>query len=132
MTAANNAMPTLQAVHHVQLTIAPEQEAAAYAFYTEVMGLKTLPKPPALEGRGGFWCVLGAVQIHVGIEKNLPQNRGKAHIAYAVEDLAAWRKHLSAQGIELVESIALPGMDRFECRDPFGNRMEFLNLHAEG
>jgi catechol 2,3-dioxygenase-like lactoylglutathione lyase family enzyme len=64
----------------------------------------------------------------VGIENDLPQNRGKAHIAYAVADLPAWREHLAGQGVEIVESIALPGMDRFECRDPFGNRMEFLSL----
>lgn len=127
----NNLKPVLEAVHHVQLTISPEQEAAAYAFYTEVMGLKTLPKPSALAGRGGFWCVLGALQIHVGIEKNLPENRGKAHIAYAVKDLAAWRHYLTAQSIEIIESIALPGMDRFECRDPFGNRMEFLRLQED-
>jgi catechol 2,3-dioxygenase-like lactoylglutathione lyase family enzyme len=124
----NNAKPMLQAAHHVQITISPEQEAAAYTFYTEVMGLETLPKPSALAGRGGFWCVLGTLQIHVGIEKDLPENRGKAHIAYAVEDLSAWRAYLTAQSIEIIESIALPGMDRFECRDPFGNRMEFLSL----
>lgn len=120
--------PILQAVHHVQLTVSAEQEAAAYAFYTEVMGLQTIPKPYSLAGRGGFWCVLGTVQIHVGIEKGFSSNRGKAHIAYAVDDLNAWREHLQAQSIEILESVPIPGMNRFECRDPFGNRMEFLKL----
>lgn len=120
--------PALHTLHHVQITVAPEQEAEAYRFYTEVMGLPTLPKPSALASRGGFWCVLGTLQIHVGIEKDLPQARGKAHLAYAVNDLEAWRSHLLAHGIKILESIAIPGMDRFECRDPFGNRMEFLRL----
>ena len=25
-----------------------------------------------------------------------------------------------------LESIPIPGHDRFECRDPFGNRLEFI------
>ena len=121
--------PLLEALHHVQITVLPEQEEEAYRFYTEVMGLPVLPKPSSLEGRGGFWCVLGTVQIHVGIEKAIPQTRGKAHLAYAVEDLDAWHAHLSAHGLQILESIAIPGMERFECRDPFGNRMEFLQLN---
>ena len=29
-------------------------------------------------------------------------------------------------GIEVVEGIPIPGYDRFEFRDPFGNRVEFM------
>ena len=40
--------------------------------------------------------------------------------------LAAWRDKLAAIGVEALESVPIPGFDRFECRDPFGNRMEFI------
>jgi hypothetical protein len=33
---------------------------------------------------------------------------------------------LMAEGIEILESVAIPGYARFEFRDPFGNRVEFI------
>ncbi len=118
----------MKSVHHIQITVQPDQEAQARAFYGNVMQLKILPKPEVLAGRGGFWCELGAVQIHVGLEDH-PREQSKVHIAYEVEDLNLWRARLEAEGISIKTSIPIPGMDRFECRDPFGNRMEFLQRH---
>jgi SAM-dependent methyltransferase len=37
-----------------------------------------------------------------------------------------WRQRLSEAGLEILESIPIPGFDRFETRDPFGNRLEFI------
>lgn len=118
-------------VHHAQITVAPEQEAAARAFYCQFLGFEALPKPAALAGRGGFWCQLGTMQIHIGIEKNPVNHATKAHLAYAVDQLEHWRSKLSAAGLSIQESVPIPGMQRFECRDPFGNRMEFLQLTPE-
>ena len=50
----------------------------------------------------------------------------KAHVAYEVTDLFGWKVKLTALGIEVRESIPIPGYDRFEFRDPFGNRMELM------
>uniref|UniRef100_UPI000AD98EA2 VOC family protein n=1 Tax=Bacillus sp. JCM 19041 TaxID=1460637 RepID=UPI000AD98EA2 len=50
----------------------------------------------------------------------------KAHIAYLVEDVNFWREELQDINISIGESIPIPGYDRFECRDPFGNRIEFI------
>jgi hypothetical protein len=44
----------------------------------------------------------------------------------AGDDLAAWRTRLVAHGTTILESVPIPGYDRFECRDPFGNRLEVL------
>ncbi|PIQ25858.1 glyoxalase [bacterium (Candidatus Blackallbacteria) CG17_big_fil_post_rev_8_21_14_2_50_48_46] len=121
-------MPLLTAVHHVQITVQADQAAAARQFYLEVLGLKEISKPQALLARGGFWCELGALQIHIGLETFSVRAESKAHLAYQVDDLAAWRNHLQTQGIVIQDSIQIPGLERFECRDPFGNRMEFLQL----
>ncbi|PKL77772.1 MAG: glyoxalase, partial [Candidatus Melainabacteria bacterium HGW-Melainabacteria-1] len=71
-------------LHHVQITVASADEAAARRFYCELLGLAPIPKPSSLAGRGGFWCQLGDRQLHVGIEDGIERKASKAHIAYAV------------------------------------------------
>lgn len=117
------------AIHHVQICILPEQEQAARDFYCGVMGLPEVPKPANLQARGGFWLQLGDQQVHVGLETPLSLTN-KAHIAYLVSDLVAWRQRLTGAGLVVLDSIPIPGYDRFETRDPFGNRMEFLQVSA--
>jgi hypothetical protein len=50
----------------------------------------------------------------------------KAHIAYEVVGLSGWRAKFAALGIEVFEGLPIPRYHRFECRDPFGNRVEFI------
>lgn len=114
------------AIHHVQITVAPDEETAARRFYCEVLGLPEVDKPDSLRGRGGFWVQLGAHQLHVGVESGVDRTRTKAHVAYQVDDLVVWRERLFAAGVAALESVPIPGYERFECRDPFGNRLEFI------
>ena len=119
----------ISAVNHVQISIPTDAEDEARGFYCGVLGLKEIPKPEALAGRGGFWLDLGTAQIHFGTEDNIDRSRTKAHVAYEVEDLEAWRARLEEAGCEVLDGIPIPGCDRFEFRDPFGNRVEFLERH---
>jgi SAM-dependent methyltransferase len=54
------------------------------------------------------------------------RRKTKAHLAYEVPDLSLWRIKFNEAGVKIEESIIIPGYDRFEIRDPFGNRMEFI------
>jgi len=85
-----------------------------------------MDKPESLRGRGGFWLALGDVQIHVGAEEGVERGATKAHLAYEVDDVPAWRERLSALGISMVSSVPIEGYERFEFRDPFGNRVEMI------
>ncbi len=116
----------ISAIHHVQITVATADEAAARAFYVETLGLRPVAKPDSLQGRGGFWVEAGGQQLHIGIEEGVERRHTKAHVAYQVADLAAWRERLAAAGVVALESVPIPGFARFECRDPFGNRLEFI------
>lgn len=116
----------LERVHHAQITIPQGAENAAREFYCDFLGLKEIQKPESLQGRGGFWLELGAFQIHIGTEADFDRTKTKAHLAYEVENLAGWREKLGGKGIKILEGIPIPGYDRFEFRDPFGNRIEFL------
>jgi catechol 2,3-dioxygenase-like lactoylglutathione lyase family enzyme len=113
-------------VQHAQITIPKGAEDAARKFYCDALGLREIPKPEALQTRGGFWLEVGSFQIHVGTEDGFDRTKTKAHVAYEVENLAAWREKLLENKVEILEGIPIPGYHRFEFRDPFGNRVEFL------
>ena len=116
----------IKAAHHAQISIPIGAEDEARSFYCGVLGLTEIPKPESLAGRGGFWLEIGSFQIHMGAENDIDRRKTKAHVAYLVDDLDEWRNRLSAAGIEPIDGIPIPGYDRFEFRDPFGNRVEFL------
>ncbi len=117
---------SIQRLNHVQITIPKGAEAQARAFYCDLLGLREIEKPASLQGRGGFWVQVGDQQIHVGTEDGVSRSATKAHIAYEVDNLAAWQARLEAQHIEIGDSIPIAGFERFEFRDPFGNRVEFI------
>jgi catechol 2,3-dioxygenase-like lactoylglutathione lyase family enzyme len=122
-------MPPLEiitGIDHMQITIPPEAVAAARAFYCGLLGLPEVEKPAALRRRGGFWLRVGNRQVHVGTEDGVERHATKAHVAYAVTGLAAWRARLAAAGIATADGEPIPGFARFEFRDPFGNRVEFI------
>jgi catechol 2,3-dioxygenase-like lactoylglutathione lyase family enzyme len=113
-------------VHHAQITIPKGEEEAGRQFYCQVLGLSEIDKPDALKDRGGFWLLVGDTPVHVGTEDGVDRLLTKAHLAYSVSDLDSWRDRIKALGLEIEQSIQLPGYDRIQFRDPFGNRIEFL------
>jgi ubiquinone/menaquinone biosynthesis C-methylase UbiE/catechol 2,3-dioxygenase-like lactoylglutathione lyase family enzyme len=115
---------------HAQVTTPRSKEAEVKAFYAEVLGLVEIAKPAALVARGGAWFRCGEAALHLGVEDDAtfyPQR--KAHPALLVHDretLAAIQKRLSSVGAPLQHDVPIPGYERFETRDPAGNRIEIL------
>ncbi len=115
----------LRTLHHVQLAMPKGGEAQARAFYGEVLGLSEVLKPKALAGRGGVWFEDGDLRVHLGVEDPFVPAR-KAHPAFEVTDLIATRVALEPLGV--TEVSVLPGLKRFYTHDPFGNRIEMVEL----
>ncbi|KAB7673091.1 VOC family protein [Bacillus sp. B1-b2] len=113
-------------VHHAQITIPKNTEEQAKNFYCNILGLCEIDKPATLEGRGGFWLKLANIEIHIGTEDGFNRLSTKAHIAYQVEDVCYWRNKLAKEGVEILDSVPISGFERFEFRDPFGNRVEMI------
>jgi catechol 2,3-dioxygenase-like lactoylglutathione lyase family enzyme len=114
-------------LHHVQVTVPPPMEQAAVRFYRDALGLSEVRKPAELGDRGGTWFAFpNGQQLHLGIEADVNRRATKAHVAYEVDDLGHWRQRMLDHEVTPVETIPLPGYDRFEARDPFGNRIEFI------
>lgn len=124
--------PLIKRVQHAQITIPKGAETEARKFYCDFLGLAEIPKPESLRGRGGFWMRLGDFQIHVGTENDFDRTKTKAHLAYEVENLQDWREKLENYGVTIIEGVPIPGCNRFEFRDPFGNRVEFLQSIEKG
>jgi catechol 2,3-dioxygenase-like lactoylglutathione lyase family enzyme/ribosomal protein S18 acetylase RimI-like enzyme len=124
--APSNDEPAISSVHHAQIMIPKGEEAAGREFYCQILGFSEIDKPDALKDRGGFWFLAGDNPIHVGTENSFDRYSTKAHLAYLVSDLDLWRDRLEALGVVFEKSIKLPGYNRFQFRDPFGNRVEFL------
>ncbi|WP_445480210.1 VOC family protein [Lysinibacillus irui] len=113
-------------LHHVQITIPKGSEEQGREFYCHVLGLEEIEKPDSLKGRGGFWLQLGHHEVHVGTEEGFDRLTTKAHIAYQVADINEWKEKLAQHQIDIIESVPIPHYERFEFRDPFGNRVEMI------
>ncbi len=125
----------LLGVQHVNLTIeeGPEALEAAHHFYVDVMGLTALHRPENTDnGRPGYWLALGESdqQIHISAEPNAEGFNGpsRRHSAFLVGDLDGLRVRLSEADAPIENPNQFPGQRRFMCRDPFGNRLEFVQL----
>jgi len=88
-------------IDHVQITVPAGAVAAARAFYCGLLGLREVEKPAALQGRGGLWLQVGDRQVHVGTEEGVDRHATRAHVAYAVSDLAQWRARLAGRATAL-------------------------------
>jgi catechol 2,3-dioxygenase-like lactoylglutathione lyase family enzyme len=115
------------AIDHVQLSYPPGGEAAARAFYGEVLGFTEIAKPEAMRARGGMWFQAGPVQIHLGVEPDMRPSI-KAHPALLVTDFDAWLLRLHGAGARWQDANPdeIPGMRRGHTWDPFGNRIELI------
>lgn len=111
-------------IHHIQVTTAPEQEAACRAFYGEVLGLEEIIKPQPLRARGGTWFHAGDIQFHIGVEAAGGGSASKRHVCFEVADLAAMRTRLESAGYVIEEATPIDGLNRFFTRDPAGNKLE--------
>lgn len=117
---------TILGLHHVQITVPESMEEAALEFYTQVIGLIPIDKPRGADDRGGTWLQLGGLELHLMTEEGFNRRTTKAHVAYRVDDLQYWRTRMIENDVSPIDAIPIPGYDRFEARDPFGNRIEFI------
>ncbi len=113
-------------LHHAQITIPKDAEEEGKQFYCNVLGLEEIEKPESLKGRGGFWLKVGNRDVHVGTEDGFDRHSTKAHLAYLVNDISYWRSVLEQNDIQAIEGVPIPGFNRFEFRDLFGNRVEMI------
>ena len=116
-------------IDHVQICIPKGQEAVARQFYCDILQLEEIEKPEYLKKNGGFWLLIGDIQLHIGVEE--PHCVSKRHPAFVVADLDGAKAHLLAHEVPIKEDPPIPGYRRFSFYDPFQNRIELLAFTTE-
>ena len=112
-------------IDHVQIAMPEGSEDRARGSYGEILGMKEIPKPQALAGRGGCWFASGAAQVHLGVEEGFRPAR-KAHPALVVEGLDEVLAKCQAAGLPTRPDAEIDGRRRVHVFDPFGNRLELM------
>ncbi|MEA3207044.1 MAG: hypothetical protein QOE70_101 [Chthoniobacter sp.] len=97
----------------------------AVAFYEDVFGLEKLD-----EGEGDAFFNLGEHQFLAMFErKGMPRDTSNRHIGLMVRD----EEQLAEVRNKLVHQYAIELIPPFRCdfRDPWGNRVQVVDLHDE-
>jgi catechol 2,3-dioxygenase-like lactoylglutathione lyase family enzyme len=119
----------LLGIDHVQVAAPAGGEDEARRFYGELLGLPELPKPPALQARGGVWFACGAHQLHVGIsEPFAPADKAHPALQARLAELDGLAARLTEAGAPVRWDDAIPGTRRFYTADPWGNRIELVGI----
>jgi catechol 2,3-dioxygenase-like lactoylglutathione lyase family enzyme len=117
----------IEELHHIQIAMPIGKEDDARDFYSDVLGFSEVEKPDELSGRGGVWFQSQNVRLHLGVEEPFAPAK-KAHPGFRVGSLKNSVALLEAARIEFRPDIDLPGIKRIYVSDPFGNRIELLEV----
>ena len=115
----------IEGIDHIQLAMPAGKEDTAREFYSGLLNIPEVPKPPELAKRGGVWFESGLVKVHLGIDPDFHPAR-KAHPGLLVRDLKTLVRKFRESGIAVYEAEALPGYNHVYTADPFGNRLELM------
>jgi len=110
--------------NHAQVNVPTAALGAAREFYLEFLGMKEILRPAVFKSPG-IWMHAGSFELHIGVEDGIERTT-RAHIAYEVSDIAPWRKKVAAAGYAMKDQPLIPGYDRFQFRDPWGNNIEII------
>lgn len=114
-------------IDHVQLSAPKGCEEMARRFFGELLGMPEIEKPAELKKRGGVWFQVGSQQLHIGVEEHFTPAK-KAHPAFWIKNIEELREHLLEHGVAVRDDNAIDGVKRFFIDDPWGNRVEFMEV----
>ena len=128
MSDKSTVQPKWLGIDHVQLATPVGAEDEARDFYVEVLGLVEVPKPAELATRGGAWFEAGDVRLHIGGEAAFVSAR-KAHPALTISNLVEF---VDARSLDVDWNTEIEGLTRCHLDDPFGNRIELIQVDGDG
>ena len=112
----------VERIDHVSVIVT--DVARAVDFYTRVLRLTEIPRPPTFDFPGA-WLQAGRDVIHL-LGKPAPDCESQRHFCLWVRDVHSAARHVTAAGgqVQWHARHKIPGVDRFFTHDPDGNRIE--------
>jgi len=114
----------LSGIHHVSILVTDMERSATW--YTQVLGLPEVVRPSNFR-TPVRWFTLGENQIHL-IPSEAADAISARHFAVHVDDCEAAREYFRERGVEIIETVAIAGADRFFIADPDGNNIEIIHF----
>ena len=125
-------MPSIVRLQHTSVPMPPGGDDATRRFYGDVLGMREIPKPEGLAGMTLIWFAANddGDEVHVFEHEGGASNPSQ-HLCLEVDDIAAWESRLHDHGcaVEIPEDIV--NRPRLFTRDPFGNRIELVEIQGE-
>ena len=117
-------------IQHCSLVVQNLERAAE--FYHNILGLTEIEIPSTFKpaGLNVRWYRLGSQQIHI-LLGNENQPNSQHHMALQVDDAQVARLWMKEKGLDIEETILIPGADRFFIRDPDNNLIEIIEWKEE-
>jgi catechol 2,3-dioxygenase-like lactoylglutathione lyase family enzyme len=120
-------MRVISTIDHIQIAAPPQCEGAGRRFFGKLLEMEEEEKPEKLKARGGCWFRAGDVRIHIGVEDPFHPQR-KAHPCFGVSKIDELAERLQNARYSVLWDTQIPGVRRFYTEDPFGNRIEFMEV----
>ena len=110
-------------IHHCEILVTDMD--AALKFYIGIVGMEEITNSSSfLESK---WLKLGNQQLHLTYHPISDANEER-HFAVLVQDINQARTHFKNKSLLIKEAGSILGMERFFIFDPFGNRIEFVEI----
>lgn len=109
-------------IEHVAIIVTDVERAKD--FYSQVMGLREVPRPESFDFPGA-WFQLGDTCLHL-LGKPSRDSDSSRHFCIRVRDLRVAAKYLESMNwpVRWEAKYKIIGIDRFFLYDPDGNRIE--------
>ncbi|MDQ3513859.1 MAG: VOC family protein [Chloroflexota bacterium] len=123
-------MPAVLRLQHVSVPMPPARTDEARAFYVDGLGLTELTIPSSLDGIAVLWFRASddGDEVHLYAEKEEAARVAGQHLCLQVDDIDALAAKLATRGIDVQETIEIPGRPRRVVEDPFGNQIELMEM----
>jgi catechol 2,3-dioxygenase-like lactoylglutathione lyase family enzyme len=105
-------------------------QAAARAFYGDVLGMRELTPPSTLDRSSLVWFAAGdgGHEVHLFTEDRLGANSAEQHLCLQVDNLDRFRARLAEHDVPVRQATPIPNRPRLFVRDPFGNLIELTQI----
>ncbi len=126
-------MASIVRLQHVSIPMPADGHARARRFYGEVLRMREVPQPVSLAHNSVVWFDADGdgQEIHCFVDEPYRPGCADQHLCLQIDDLEEMRGQLQDHGIEPEETIVIRNRPRFFVGDPFGNKIELVQIHGQ-